>query len=267
MAKRPKDPNEPSRADKAATFNADKAKQARREKLQNRLVIGFVVVCVIAAGVIWKSKHHGGSGDATVKALQAVGTSPVVAGCGPPSDDGTGVAAKSPAAPSAAPSPSASSAPGPQTIVTPGQRVHYPMVPPSLGPHLANPVAVNGGGFYTAQDRPPMEGLVANLNAGWTVLWYDAGALGPDQVGKIQKAAGILRKDTRYSEFVASEWDAAYGTMPAGTPIALVRWTQQPINGTNPGGHRAFCHEISGEAILQYMIYFGAPIAAGESND
>ncbi len=101
------------------------------------------------------------------------------------------------------------------------------MVPPSYGPHLADPVAVNAGGFYTAANRPPMEGLVANLYAGWTVLWYDAGALGPDQVAQIQKAARVLHKDKRYSEFVASEWDPSYGTMPAGTPISLVSWTAQ----------------------------------------
>lgn len=246
MAKRPKDPNEPSRAEKAANFSAEQARTARRERLQNRLIIGFVVVCVIAAAVIWKAKHNGGSGDPTVKALQAIGTTPIVAGCGAPSDD---------------PSPN-------QDIISkPGEKVAYPMVPPSSGPHLAQPVPVNSGAFYTAKDRPPMESLVANLNAGWTVLWYDSAVLGPDQVSKIQKAAEVLHNDKRYSQFVASEWDGGYGTLPAGTPISLVRWTKQGVNGAAAGGHRAFCHETSGEAILQYMIYFGAPIPPGESND
>jgi hypothetical protein len=123
-------------------------------------------------------------------------------------------------------------------------------------------VAVNSAGFYTAADRPPIEGLVANLNAGWTVLWYDANELGPAQVDLIKKAAKVLHNDPRYSTFVASEWDAGYGALPAGTPIALVRWTKASDDNH---GHRAFCHETSGEAILQYMIYYGAPVAAGET--
>ncbi len=102
---------------------------------------------------------------------------------------------------------------------------------------------------------------MANLNAGWTVLWYDANALGPDQVAMIQKAAEVLHNDKRYSNFVASEWDSSsYGALPNGTPIALVRWTKASADNH---GHRSFCHETSGEAILQYMIYFRALAAVG----
>jgi hypothetical protein len=75
----------------------------------------------------------------------------------------------------------------------------------------------------------------------------------------------LLHNDKRYSTFVASEWDPSYGAMPAGTPIALVRWTKEAAGGNPAGGHRAFCHETSGEAFLQYMIFYGAPVPAGEA--
>jgi hypothetical protein len=205
-----------------------------------------VVVGLVAIGVIvHKHRSHGSTSDPTVKALGDLGVTPFVAGCGnqAPTDD----------------------KPVDQdTIVPDGTKATYTYVPPSIGAHLANLVTVNSGAFYTAADRPPIEGLVANLNAGWTVLWYDANALGPAQVDLIRKSAAILHKDSRYDKFVASEWDGAYGALPSGTPIALARWTKES-NGNL--GHRAFCHEASGEAILQYMIFFGAPEAVGEGAD
>jgi hypothetical protein len=266
VAKRPNDPDEPSRADKVATTAAEKAKAARIAKIERAVVVVSVVAGLIAASVIWKNHHKSSGGaDPTVKALQDVGVTPFVAGCGnePPTNDLVtfGASANPTASPSADPqaTPQTSPAPGDE-VLAPGQKFHYPMVPPSAGPHLANPVNVNAGGFYTAADRPPIEGLVANLNAGWTVLWYDAGALGPDQVAKIQKAAGVLHNDKRYATFVASEWDPSYGALPAGTPIALVRWTKT----APPAGHRSFCHESSGEAFLQFMVFYGAPLPPGE---
>jgi hypothetical protein len=241
VAKPPKDPAEPSRAETKAMTAAEKAKAARNARIERAVVVVSVVVGVIAAGVIWKKHHHGNGADHTVKALQDIGVTPFVAGCGQQS-------------------PTNDPVPEKDVVVPPGTKVKYPTVPPSAGPHLAAPVQVNSAGFYTAADRPPIEGLVANLNADWTVLWYDATALGPAQVALIKKAAGVLHTDKRYSTFVASEWDSSYGALPAGTPIALVRWTKtQPI-----GGHRAFCHEASGEAFLQYMLFYGAPVPPGE---
>jgi hypothetical protein len=266
VAKRPKDPTEPSRADKVATVASQKARAARIAKVERAVVVISVVVGLGAAGVLYKNHHHGGGGDPTVKALRNIGVTPFVAcGMAQPTTDVPGQ--DDSAAPGQPPTtaPSASPQPGDE-IVPPGQTVHYATVPPSYGPHLANPVAVNTAGFYTAADRPPIEGLVANLYAGWTVLWYDAAALNPDQVSKIKAAAGVLHNDKRYSEFVASEWPGGtYGALPEGTPIALVRWTK-PGGPTPAGGHRAFCHETSGESFLQFMIAYGAPVPAGEQD-
>jgi hypothetical protein len=268
VARRPKDPNEPSRAEKVAQTSAQKARAARIAKIERAVVVISVVVGLGAAGVIWKNHHHGSGGtDPTVKALRDIGVTPFVA-CGmpQPTTDGPGQDEVTPPGQTPNPTVSPSASPQPQDeVVPPGTKVRYSTVPPSYGPHLAAPVAVNAAGFYTAADRPPMEGLVANLNAGWTVLWYDSAALGPDQVSKIQKAAGLLHNDKRYSTFVASEWDGSYGAMPDGTPLALVRWTKQ--GGPTPaGGHRAFCHETSGESFLQFMIAYGAPVPSGEQD-
>jgi hypothetical protein len=265
VAKRPKDPNEPTRADKVATAADRKARAARIAKIERAVVIVSVVVGLIAAGVIWKNHHKGGGDDPTVKALRDIGVTPFVAcGMAQPTTDVPGQDQAQPPGQPPTMSPSASPQPGDE-VVPPGQKVHYSTIPPSYGPHLAGPVAVDPAGFYTAADRPPIEGLVANLDAGWTVLWYDATALGPDQVSKIKAAAGVLHNDKRYSTFVASEWDGSYGPMPDGTPIALVRWTK-PGGPVPAGGHRAFCHETSGESFLQFMIAYGAPVPAGEQD-
>ena len=56
-----------------------------------------------------------------------------------------------------------------QHMTTP---VSYQTTPPSFGPH--NPVpADQGNHFFTADDRPPVEVLVHNLEHGWTIVWYD----------------------------------------------------------------------------------------------
>ena len=89
-------------------------------------------------------------------------------------------------------------------------------------PHLDTPEEVKEEKFEPVElAGPEPKGLVENLNAGWTVLWYDANALEPTQVDLIRKSAAVLHKDPRYNNFVASAWDGAYGALPNGTPIAL----------------------------------------------
>jgi hypothetical protein len=160
----------------------------------------------------------------------------------------------------AAVAPTNDPTPDKDVVLAPGQKAKYPVPPPSSGPHTANPVAVNADGFYTVADRPPVEAMVANLNVGWTVLWYDEGELTPTQVDQIKQAAKVLHNDPRYSLFVATAWDDSYGKFPAGTPIALSRWTKET---GNIAGHRSYCHDVSGEAFRQFMEFYGAPPIAG----
>jgi hypothetical protein len=242
VAKKPKDPNEPSRAFKRAQAAAERSKEQKQGRVEKVILVVSLIVSLVAIGVIYK-KHHGGGrtgqNDPTYKALQDVGTTPFVSGCAAqaPSDD-----------------------PVLDQVVPAGQKQKYPVSPPSSGPHLANPVAVNADGFYDVANRPPVEGLVANLKAGWTVLWYDPNGMTPVQVGEIKKAAQILHKDPRYSLFVASAWDDSYGKLPLGTPIALVRWMN---TSDDKDGHRAYCHEPSGEAFRQFMVFYHASPIVG----
>lgn len=244
MAKRPKNPDDPSRQEKAAEVAQDAAKAQRQSRIERAVLVISVVVGLVAIGVIIH-KHTGGSktgkNDPTYKALNAIGTTPFVSGCAAvaPTDDPT---------------------PNKDVVVPAGQRVKYPVAPPSSGPHLAEPVNVNSDGFYTVTDRPPVEGLVGNLNTDWTVLWYDPNDLSQDQISQIKKAAGVLHRDPRYSRFVASAWDTSYGKFPLGTPIALARWTK--VTG-DINGHRSYCHDVSGEAFREFMEFYGAPSIPG----
>ncbi len=240
MAKRPKDPDAPSRKeanDRIAAAVRDENRKARLEKL---LFVALPVVLVAAAGVIFFLKRGGGddvavpgAGDKTFQALSQIGVNPQIAGCSKPTNDPT---------------------PNKEVILKDGEKFKYPSVPPSSGPFLAAPVEVNEIGFYTAADRPPMEGLVANLNAGWSVAFYDKGNLGPRQIELLQEAATTLRKDPRYSKFVAVEWDSSYGRLPDGGPIALTRWVKE----SPETGHRSYCNEVSGEVLRQWMAAYGA---------
>jgi hypothetical protein len=240
VAKRPKNPDEPSRQEKAEAAAGEAAKRVKQTRVERAVLVISLVVSLVAIYVIWH-KHHGGGGsgkdDATFKALDKIGTTPFVSGC-------------------AADAPTNDPTPDKDVVVPAGQKVTYPVAPPSSGPHLAQPVQVNSAGFYTVADRPPVEGLVGNLNAGWTVLWYDPNLVPPTQVDLIKKAAAVLHKDPRYSLFVATAWDDSYGKLPLGTPIALTRWSKDT---GHVAGHRAYCHEVSGESFRQFMVFYGAP--------
>jgi hypothetical protein len=248
VAKRPKNPDEPSRQEKAEAAAGSAAKAQKQSRVERAVLVISLVVSLVAIYVIYH-KHHGGGGtgkdDATYKALGKIGTTPFVSGCAAdaPTDDPT---------------------PDKDVVVPAGQKVNYPAAPPSSGPHLAQPVAVNGDGFYTVADRPPVEGLVGNLNAGWTVLWYDPTLVAPTQVDLIKKAAAVLHKDARYGLFVATAWDNSYGKLPLGTPIALSRWSKDT---GKVAGHRAYCHEVSGESFRQFMVFYGAPSIPGVDAD
>lgn len=240
MAKRPKDPNAPSRKEKNERIAAAVREEDRKARLEKLIFVVLPIILVATAGVIFFLKRDGGNdvaapgeGDKTFEALQEVGVHPQISGCSKPTNDPT---------------------PEKETIVEPGEKVEYPVSPPSSGPMLAQPVAINPGGFYTAADRPPLEGLVANLNAGWTIVFYDGRALGPRQIELIKEAAGILRNDPRYSQFAAVEWDSSYGSLPREGPIALTRWQKGPVEI----GHRSYCTETSGEVFRQWMAAYGA---------
>jgi hypothetical protein len=128
--------------------------------------------------------------------------------------------------------------------------VEYETVPPSFGPHFASPV-YPAAPFYAADDRPPMEQLVHNLEHGYTVVWY-AEDLPQAQVDQLEQISGIARDadDTR-GKFIVSAWDDAYGELPEGKQVALSHWGAEE-------SHRQLCGSVSGEVVEQFVQDFPA---------
>jgi hypothetical protein len=243
VAKRPKDPNAPSRKDANERIAKAVRAEDRKARIEKLIFVVTPIVLVAIAAVIFFAKRGGGDGsdvatpgkgDKTYEKLSEIGVNPQIAGCTKPTNDPT---------------------PSKEKILPPGTKAEYPFHPPSSGPFLGQPAAINDIGFYTAADRPSLEALVANLNAGWSIAFYDGRVLGPKQVELIKAAAEILRKDPRYSQFAAVEWDASYGAFPQDAgPIGLTRWER----GEREVGHRAYCEETSGEIFRQWMAAYGA---------
>ncbi|HEY2832399.1 MAG TPA: DUF3105 domain-containing protein [Sporichthyaceae bacterium] len=215
-------------------------------RIERAVLVISVIVGLVAIGVIIH-KHTGGAktgkNDPTFKTLAAVGDTPFLSGCAavPASND---------------PVPDQDR----DIVLRPDQKVDYKLAPPDFGPYAADQVQVNADGYYTADNAPSVESLMANLNAGWTVLWYVPNLLDPGQVNNIKKAAQVLHSDPRYSLFVAAAWDESRGKFPLGTPIALTRWTKTSAGNL---GHVAYCHEPSGEAFREFMAFYGAPAIPG----
>ena len=62
-----------------------------------------------------------------------------------------------------------------------GTVIHYPVSPPSSGPHYAAWAPFEKK-FYTLDDRPPVANLVHNLEHGYTILWYNEATSPKDQI-------------------------------------------------------------------------------------
>ena len=155
-------------------------------------------------------------------------------------------------------------------------KVEYDTVPPSHGPHFAQP-AVSARKFYTAADRPPVETLVHNLEHGYTVLWYD----GDKAKGKEELLRDIADQANKKAEsadkFLVVEWDTSRGAFPAGQalrPRALVQGRRPPPDVRRPvgRGHRRLHREAPGQrhagarrrlTPLQTNRHVCRPLAAG----
>ena len=121
--------------------------------------------------------------------------------------------------------------------------VEYETVPPSFGPHFASPV-YPAAPFYAAEDRPPMEQLVHNLEHGYTVVWY-AEDLPQAQVDELEQISDIARDvDGTGGKFIVSAWDDAYGELEK--PVALSHWGAET-------SHRQLCGAVSGEVVQAFV--------------
>jgi hypothetical protein len=126
-----------------------------------------------------------------------------------------------------------------------GTKLSYETVPPTSGKHWPQPATISDRAFYTADDRPPVEQLVHNLEHGYTVLWYDPSVQGAE-LDAIRDLARRMRGDSTYQKFIAAAWDPAYGKLPSGKTVALSHWSAR-------NGHRQLCGQLSGAVVKQFV--------------
>ena len=147
--------------------------------------------------------------------------------------------------------------------------VTYEVVPPSFGPHNPTP-AERGTHFYTADDRPPVEVLVHNLEHGWTVVWYDETAADDSATMKAIRAAAdkfdAEGSDPRYNVIFAP-WTSKDGNgepIPDGKHVAFTHWSiHQPYRETPTSEERPesfgvsqYCDGFSGAALDEFMTKY-----------
>ena len=212
---------------RARLAEIQKQQKAKERKVVAGIIIGCVVLLAALGGVVVYAIQ-----DARSKQLPNLGVSLAAAHCSKPTDDGQG---------------------GSQEHVGPGTSkpnetsVKYDTIPPSHGPHFVQP-DVSGRDFYTASDRPVLETLVHNLEHGYTILWYDGTKVKDtallkdvaDQADKLAQSSG---------KFKVVEWDPKRGQFPDGTPYAMAHWASD-------GGHRQFCQDLSGQAVIDFVKKF-----------
>ena len=200
--------------------------QAQKSK-EKRVVVGIVVGCLVLlaalGGVVLYAIN-----DAKAQQLPNLGVAAAAASCDPvTTDEGSGTGEHV----------------GPGSQKPDQTTVEYDTVPPSHGPHFSQP-AVSARKFYTAEDRPPVETLVHNLEHGYTILWYDAEkAKGKEQMLR-DIADQANKKAESQDKFLVVEWDSARGALPK--PFALAHWSKD-------AGHRQLCGDISGAVIVDFI--------------
>ena len=135
---------------------------------------------------------------------------------------------------------------GPGTSTPDRTTVEYAQAPAVSGPHYVSPVTP-AEPFYTAEDRPPIEALVHNLEHGYTIAWY-TDALPDEQVTALQEASEAMRReaDTANGKFIAAPWDEARGPLPEGAAVSLAHW------GADEGALQ-HCGGVSGEVIADFV--------------
>jgi hypothetical protein len=155
--------------------------------------------------------------------------------------------------------------------------VVYATTPPSFGKH--NPSAdTSGTHFYTAEDRPPVEVLVHNLEHGWTIVWYDDTVAGDNYAMDVLRATADKfdghGSDPRYNMIIAP-WtsDDGEGTpIPDDKHIAFTHWSihhptfdasawdGHDVSRGDPAipswGESQYCTSFSGEVLSDFMTQF-----------
>jgi hypothetical protein len=216
---------------KARIEEMRKAQQAA-ERRRTMLVVGAaVLVVLVLAVVVWRAI----AGSMAERDMTLVGAPAASAACDAPITE---------------PATGSSVHVGPGTNQPNKTKVDYATVPPSSGEHYVNP-EYPARAFYTAEDRPPLENLVHNLEHGYTVLWYTS-QTPTAQVEQLQKIADLARADKATAgKFIVSAWDDSRGAFPAGKSIALSHWSAKE-------GHRQLCGAVSGAVVKDFITKYPA---------
>ena len=231
---------------KARIAELQQQEKARENRVRIRIIAAAAALLLVLGGVIAYAVVDAGKQRPEV-AISAIGVAASAASCDPPTTDkaggnGTHV--------------------GPNTDSPNTSRVKYNTVPPSTGPHYAQPAVTNNRAFYTAADRPAMEILVHNLEHGYTVLWYDqAAGEAKEMKAKLEDLAKVTNKlDPSANKFIVSAWDPSYGELPAGKKFALSHWSAtlaaDKTSVASQVGNRQLCGDLSGEVVKAFVEKF-----------
>ena len=226
--------------DRRAKLEEMRRAQKASERRKNMIFVGVTAVValgIIAAAVIPminKSRQND-------KPLKDFGVSAAAAQCDPVTND-----------PVASATHVGQGTGGSTETIT---HVNYSTVPPVGGNHFLTPEPIDRH-FYTAEDRPPVENLVHNLEHGYTILWYDSTVTG-DQLNTLKDLSSRVPKDGDRRKFIVAAWDESRGAFPNGKHIALSHWSARGDGAGASGlGHRQLCGQVSGEVVDQFMSQF-----------
>lgn len=226
---------------KARIAEMQQLEKARESRVRLRIIAGATALLLVLAAVITYAVVDGRNRQPDV-AIESIGVSAAAASCGPATTD---------------PANGSGNHVGPGTSSPDQGNVKYDTVPPSTGPHYAEPAVSNSRNFYTAKDRPKMELLVHNLEHGYTVLWYDVTA-GDAKRAELEQLAKVANKtEWAKDKFIVSAWDTAYGELPAGKKFALSHWSAtlsaDGTKKTDEAGHRQLCGDLSGAVVKAFV--------------
>jgi Protein of unknown function (DUF3105) len=216
--------------DRKARVEEMRRQQKAQERRKNILFIGIAsVVALIIVAAAATPAILGWLNDPAREEASSFGASAAAASCDAViSEEASGVGTHV----------------GPGTDSPDTTRVEYATVPPTFGQHYAIPAPFSRK-FYTADDRPPMEQLVHNLEHGYTVVWYDD-TIGGDQLDALRDLSDNISSQEGSEKFIVSAWDASYGDFPEGKHVALSHWGAEQ-------GHRQLCGQVSGEVIEDFV--------------
>jgi hypothetical protein len=229
---------------KARIAEMQQKEKARENRVRLQIIAGCSALLLVLAAVITYAVLDGRNKQPD-RAIEAIGVAAAAASCDPVTTDKAG---------------GNGNHVGPGTSSPKTLKVKYDTVPPSNGPHFAQPAVSNSRNFYTASDRPQMEILVHNLEHGYTVLWYDVKA-GDAKKAELEELAKVANKtEWALGKFIVSAWDPSYGELPAGKKFALSHWSATlGADGTSvasQAGHRQLCGDLSGAVVKAFVQEF-----------